>query len=381
MSRSEAQQVLLAKKWDESVDPKGWWMSEKLDGVRAYWDGSRFYSRNGNVFYAPDFFKKGLPKTPLDGELWGGRGMFQKTVSIAKTHSGDDNNWKCVTYAVFDVPKLKNDNKKPAKFEQRMEWLHQNIIPSKTPYAAAVVSIKCRGKQHLNDELKTTEAKGGEGLMLRRPHSVYEHGRRDSLLKVKSFKDEEGIVVGHEKGKGNNMFVCGAILLETPDGRKIKVGTGLTDADRRNPPKKGSIVSYKYFEVNASGTPRFPVFIGKRIDMDWKEYCKTYEPPKKTAVKELTRQHSIMFGPKIGKKDSNLSSEIESEKDEIDPTKKCGSKRTADEANIDDSSTSRKKRVEKKKAKPSEPSRTCSGELCVSENMITTETSTDIRCC
>jgi hypothetical protein len=65
--------LLLANAY-KNHDPSGWWMSEKLDGVRAFWDGKRFISRLGNVFPAPDFYKRGMPKTPLDGELirhWG----------------------------------------------------------------------------------------------------------------------------------------------------------------------------------------------------------------------------------------------------------------------------------------------------------------------
>lgn len=42
--------ILLAHKWEPDHDPTGWWMSEKLDGVRAYWDGEAFVSRRGNQF-------------------------------------------------------------------------------------------------------------------------------------------------------------------------------------------------------------------------------------------------------------------------------------------------------------------------------------------
>src|SRR5688572_11267334 len=69
--------VLLAHVWENDTDLSGWWMSEKLDGVRAYWDGRRFLSRLGNSYNAPEWFTKGLPETPLDGELWVGRKRFQ----------------------------------------------------------------------------------------------------------------------------------------------------------------------------------------------------------------------------------------------------------------------------------------------------------------
>ena len=69
-------------RWESSIDITGWWMSEKLDGVRAYWDGKQFLSRLGNRFHAPPWFVEGFRPTPLDGELWGGRKLFQRTVSI-----------------------------------------------------------------------------------------------------------------------------------------------------------------------------------------------------------------------------------------------------------------------------------------------------------
>ena len=57
-------------------------MSEKLDGVRAFWDGKDFYSRNGNRFHAPAYFKEGLPNHALDGELWGGKYFLTRTTTI-----------------------------------------------------------------------------------------------------------------------------------------------------------------------------------------------------------------------------------------------------------------------------------------------------------
>src|SRR5512146_419242 len=95
--------VLLAETWDNSQDLAGWWMSEKLDGVRAYWDGKQFLSRQGNLFHAPDYFLDGLPETALDGELWIGRKKFQRTVSIVRRQDKTDL-WNEVRFVVFDAP-------------------------------------------------------------------------------------------------------------------------------------------------------------------------------------------------------------------------------------------------------------------------------------
>jgi DNA ligase-1 len=106
-----------------------WWMSEKLDGVRAYWSGSKFYSRQGNEFIAPKWFTKDLPREPLDGELWCGRGLFQKTLSIIKkTKDKHAQDWKYVTYLVFDAPARSEAGE---KYEQRVKWMEDNIEPKK----------------------------------------------------------------------------------------------------------------------------------------------------------------------------------------------------------------------------------------------------------
>lgn len=81
---SECITVLLAEKWDESIDPKGYMMSEKLDGVRCFWSGTKMYSRNKQFFYPPKFFIKNWPKCQLDGELFTKRSDFQKCVSVVK---------------------------------------------------------------------------------------------------------------------------------------------------------------------------------------------------------------------------------------------------------------------------------------------------------
>ena len=180
--------------------------------------------------------------------------------------------WKDISYAVFDAPKLTDAAGAPMRYEQRLAWIDAKLKAKKS-FAFPVGTCECTGKAHLDAELKKIEKQNGEGLMLRKAGSVYEHKRSRTLLKVKSFHDEEGIVVGHQTGHGKNSGVCGAVLLKTPDGRDVKVGTGLSDAQRKKPPKKGAVVTYKYFEVSKSGAPRFPVFVCERTDLDWDDYC------------------------------------------------------------------------------------------------------------
>ncbi|KAJ3026036.1 UNVERIFIED_CONTAM: hypothetical protein HDU68_006308 [Siphonaria sp. JEL0065] len=275
--------LLLAQKYEPgSVDPTGWWISEKLDGVRAFWDHEReeFVSRLGNPFTAPDWFKDAMPKDlSLDGELFGGRGKFSETISVVKTINSP--HWKKVEYQVFDSPTMTT-----LPFEKRIEKL-KALYPSTDPLSSASASSsssttttsttthvkivnheKCRNAAHILSALKEVESKGGEGLMLREPKSLYVGKRSTSLLKVKSFYDAEAIVIGHEPGKGRNANVTGSLKCRMASGKEFKIGTGLSDKERQDPPKIGDIVTYRFQELTNDGIPRFPSFVCVRIDAD-----------------------------------------------------------------------------------------------------------------
>ena len=251
--------LLLAHSYTDSVDPTGWWMSEKLDGVRAYWDGTQFLSRLGNPFLAPDWFVAGLPAAPLDGELWIARGAFQRTVSVVRRQDRSDH-WRDVRFLVFDAPEL------AGPFEARLAWLAQHLS---APFARAVQHTRCDDAAHLARELARVEAAGGEGLMLRKAGSAYVAGRSTTLLKVKSFLDGEARVLGYTAGAGRHQGRVGALEVVTPDGVRFSVGTGLSDADREAPPPTGAIVHYRYQELTDAGVPRFPTYVGVRTDFAW----------------------------------------------------------------------------------------------------------------
>jgi DNA ligase 1 len=250
--------LLLAETWDTATDLAGWWMSEKLDGVRAYWDGKQFVSRLGNLFHAPDWFTAGLPEAPLDGELWIARKAFQRTVSIVRRQDKTDL-WKEVKFLVFDAPAMKDP------FERRLEFLAETFRKAH-PYAGHHAHELCRDLDHLRKELARVEALGGEGLMLRQPGSAYEVGRSMTLLKVKTFKDAEATVVGHQPGAGKHKGRLGALLVRLADGTEFAVGTGFTDKQRASPPAVGSVITFRYQELSEAGVPRFPSFVGERID-------------------------------------------------------------------------------------------------------------------
>jgi DNA ligase-1 len=253
-------QLLLAESWDNVLDPAGWWMSEKLDGVRAYWDGKQFLSRQGNLYHAPDWFVAGLPNVPLDGELWLDRKAFQRAVSIVRRQDKGEQ-WRSIRYLIFDAPAA------TGPFEDRVAFLQDGIHGWKNEFTAIHDHTQCRDVDHLRAELRRIEALGGEGLMLREPASKYVAGRSTTLLKVKTFHDAEATVIRHEPGKGKHTGRLGALAVRLPNGKEFSVGTGFSDRDRAQPPPVGSLITFRYQELSDAGIPRFPSFVGLRGDV------------------------------------------------------------------------------------------------------------------
>jgi len=246
--------VLLAETWDGQLDPSGWWMSEKLDGVRAYWDGKQFLSRLGNVYHAPDWFLAGLPAYPLDGELFLARKSFQKTIAIVRRQDKSEH-WKLIKFLIFDAPAS------AGPFEDRLRMLEGF---GSHVYAAIHAHTRCTGLSHMKDELARIEALGGEGLMLRQPQSQYVVGRSATLLKVKSFRDDEAVVIDHQAGAGRHKGRLGALVVRLASGIEFSIGTGFSDQERENPPPIGATVVFRYQELSDGGVPRFPSFASVR---------------------------------------------------------------------------------------------------------------------
>ncbi len=251
--------LLLANVWNPSIDPTGWWMSEKYDGLRGYWDGRQLWTRQGNLIHAPEYFLAELPRdVALDGELWIGHGQFEETVSIAR-RSTPDGRWKSVRFMVFDAPQAKGS------FEERMQFLRATLPPTNR-FAQVVVQKRCEGIAQLLAERDRVVALGGEGLMLRQPDSAYEGRRSPTLLKVKPYDDAEATVVAHEPGQGKYAGKLGALRVRTDDGREFSIGSGLSDKERESPPPVGTVVTYRFRGLTAKGMPRFPSFLRIRRD-------------------------------------------------------------------------------------------------------------------
>lgn len=247
----------LAHSWDGKKDIAGWWMSEKLDGVRGFWTGKQMISKSGKAFRVPRRFTENFPPFPLDGELWSGRGQFAELVGIVRRKT-PDSDWKKVRYMIFDAPRSEGG------FEQRLDSARRWFREHPNPYAEVLKQEICQGKEHLKKTLAEIEAGGGEGIMLRRPGSSYTTGRTNDLLKIKTFEDTEAIVVGHIPGKGKHEGRLGSLVVELPNGVRFAIGTGFSNKERENPPPVGNEITFKYQGFHKSGIPRFASFLRNR---------------------------------------------------------------------------------------------------------------------
>lgn len=252
--------IPLANVYHPSVNLEDYWVSEKLDGVRAYWDGEKLWSRGGHVYAAPHWFTAQFPRHPLDGELWSGRGRFAELSGVVRKAQPLDEEWRQVRFHVFDLPV-------PEKvFEQRYRQLKQLVKASGSPYLALVVQRPVASHPELMAELEQVVAAGAEGLMLKRRNSRYQAGRSDDLLKVKTHDDAEATVVGHLQGKGKYEGLMGSLEVELANGRRFRIGTGFSDVERHNPPTVGTVITFRYRGFTATGLPRFASFLRVRND-------------------------------------------------------------------------------------------------------------------
>jgi DNA ligase-1 len=259
--------LMLAKVYHPGLDLQDYWVSEKYDGMRGYWDGQQLLTRGGQRVFAPAWFTAGWPTIPMDGELWAGRGQFQQTVSTVRKQTPDDEAWRNIRFMVFDLPAH------GGTFTERIPALNAHVQKMNQPWLQAVPQWKVASHQALGKLLTLNVKAKGEGLMLHRGASLYRGGRSDDLLKVKTHEDAEAVVVGHTAGRGKYAGALGALLVEMPalPGQKplrFKIGTGLSDAERLSPPPIGTTVSYRFQGFNDSGIPRFASYLRIRSDAE-----------------------------------------------------------------------------------------------------------------
>lgn len=234
-----------------------YWVSEKYDGVRAYWNGSQMLTRRGNVIHCPEWFVAGLPPMPLDGELWLARGEFERTSAIIRKKNHIDGEWRDIKFMVFDLPQSS------LPFEIRQGQLRQ-LLQTVDPWIRQVKQLQVANKMEVQTIFKQIVNAGGEGVMLNIENGFYTHGRTDNLLKLKPYLDAEATVLEHFKGKGKYADLMGAILVRNKSGKVFKIGSGFSDKERARPPEVGSMVTYRYSGYTNKGVPRFATFLRQR---------------------------------------------------------------------------------------------------------------------
>ena len=251
LSADEPPRLLLAETVRSDTDVTRYLVSEKLDGVRAFWDGRVLVTRGGHVINAPAWFVEHFPARALDGELWAGRGQFERTSATVRRQTPDDAEWRQLRYMIFELPQAEGD------FRERVRAMQAIVAEAAVPWLRAVEQFTVRDRKELDAKLARVVKAGGEGLMLHRADASYLTGRHDTLLKMKPLYDAEATVVGHLPGKGKYLGMLGALRVRTEAGIEFSLGSGLSDAVRRAPPPVGTIITYRYREVTERGIPRF----------------------------------------------------------------------------------------------------------------------------
>lgn len=250
LSLSASKPELLLLKTYKDQNTTNWVMSEKLDGIRGFWDGTQLLTRNGKKIYAPKWFTKDYPPFKIDGELWTKRDDFENISSIIRDKI-PSKNWSQIKHYIFEVP-----NAHGGLF-QRLD----KVKPYENKYIKILPQIIIQNKEHQKNYLKEIEEQKGEGIVVRDPKSLYINKRTSKALKVKSFKDMECEIIGFTDGNGKYSGKVGAIICQLFNKTKFKIGSGMSDKFRNNPPKIGTIITFKYQNITKYGKPRFPVYL------------------------------------------------------------------------------------------------------------------------
>lgn len=235
-------------------------LSEKYDGIRAFWTGKQLVTRSGNLISAPPWFTAGLPDFALDGELWVGYGQFHQIQSLLHQQQTDEQAWRKARYMVFDRPQAQ------ISFQQRYQALRR-WFTSQSPnsHIQLVKHRDVHSQQEINQAMQQVTQRGGEGVILRDPQGEYVNGRDIGMLKFKPFADDEATVIGYRPGKGKYQGQLGALVVRNRSNQVFAIGSGLSDEQRAQPPELGSIITYRYQGTTHNGKPRFARFLRIRL--------------------------------------------------------------------------------------------------------------------
>lgn len=293
----------------------GYLASEKLDGIRAAWNGKMLHTRSGNIIKAPECFTKDFPPFALDGELWIGRRQFEEVLSVVSREYADEKSacaaWASVGYHIFDVPFCEKNgaqimpvmlessapnsntksstpeskkpdsspstNAKPARqtctLQERLSILAhylEDIGTKETSEKNArqthlhiIAQERIDSAASLQKRLKELSDKGAEGIVLRYDSAPYQQGRTKHALKMKLYNDAECKVIAHNRGKGRLEGKMGSITCEQMIDSKLlhfRIGSGFSDEMRASPPPIGAMITYRHYGFTKNGIPKFATF-------------------------------------------------------------------------------------------------------------------------
>lgn len=230
-------------------------MSEKLDGVRAYWDGRKLYFRSGRVINAPAWFTAKFPMHAMDGELWMGRAQFDRLSGVVRRQEVNEDEWRQISYCLFEYPMAAGE------FHHRLKILQQELDQLQIPWLRMIPQESLKSAAQVQEKLKQLTAQKAEGLVLHLASAQFVAGRSDYVYKFKPQHDAEAKVIAIQEGRGKYQGMMGALMLETPEGVRFKLGTGFDDEQRKNPPPVGTWVTYRYRDITSKGLPKFASFV------------------------------------------------------------------------------------------------------------------------
>ena len=251
-------EIQLAGHYAADLDVAEYLVSEKLDGVRGYWTGTKMLTRSGRTVDLPATFTQGFPQYPIDGELWLGRGQFEQISALVRRQKTQMQDWQFVSFMMFDLPQHSGS------FEQRYLAMQQLAQKVNSVHLHVISQLTFTDNKALFSELDSVVEAGGEGLMLHYRHAFYTVGRSQFIVKLKPKYDAEAVVIGHTAGKGKYTGQLGALTVKTPQGKVFNIGSGLSDKQRQNPPAIGTTITYQYVGFTQKGTPRFATFLRVR---------------------------------------------------------------------------------------------------------------------
>lgn len=255
---AQSPQLFLLKTYKDDFNTTGWVMSEKYDGVRAFWDGQKLISRSGKLFTPPPSFTKDFPSFALDGEIWSKRGDFENIVSIVNTKNSKDR-WDALKFMVFELPA------QDGNLFERLEVLQRYLTRHTATKIRLIRQHKILKKEDVKVYFDARIKDGAEGIVIRNPFVEYYSGRTKYAFKYKPFIDAECKVKEILKGRGKFSSVMGAVKCDF-DGQMITIGSGFDYEDRKAPPKIGTVISFKYYGLTALGNPKYPVYLRTRDD-------------------------------------------------------------------------------------------------------------------